>query len=92
MRHLGLAIALGAASFVLAPDSARAEELCVSVGHPANGWLMGAVALPGSERLQVRDGRNFGTGETVEAILAAVDAVHEAHPGAHRLVTGDLSR
>jgi murein endopeptidase len=91
LRHLGLAIALGAASLVAAPE-AGAEEMCVSVGQPSNGWLMGAVMLPGSERLQARKGRNFGTREMVDAILAAVDAVHATYPGAHSLVTGDLSR
>jgi len=91
LRHPGLAIALGAGLLAVAP-SVGAEALCVSVGQPANGWLMGAVALPGSGRLQVRKGRNFGTQEMIDAILAAVDTVHAAHPGAHSLVTGDLSR
>ena len=71
---------------------AEARELCVSVGKPSNGWLIGGVALPGSERILVREGRNFGTPEMVQAIVEAVDRVHEKHPGAHRLVTGDLSR
>ena len=40
----------------------------------------------------MREGRNFGTPELVDGIIAAVEAVHARHPGAHRLVTGDLSR
>ena len=71
---------------------AEGKPRCVSVGSPSNGWLIGGVALPGSERLLVREGRNFGTPEMVDAIVAAVDAVHASHPGAHRLVSGDLSR
>jgi murein endopeptidase len=69
-----------------------AAPRCVSVGEPSNGWLVGGVALPGSERLLVREGRNFGTPEMVQAIVAAVDVVHARYPGGHRLVTGDLSR
>ena len=72
-HHLGLALALGVASLVTAPN-AGAEELCVSVGKPSNGWLMGGVALPGSEHLQVRKGRNFGTQETVDAIAETFEA------------------
>jgi murein endopeptidase len=74
------------------PSSVQAAPRCVSVGEPSNGWLIGGRTLPGSERILVRDGRNFGTPEMVEAIVAGVDAVHSRHPGAHRLVTGDLSR
>ena len=69
-----------------------AKARCVSVGKPSDGWLIGGVALEGSERILIRKGRNFGTPEMVEAIVVAVDLVHEKHPGAHRLVTGDLSR
>ena len=70
----------------------EAIERCVSVGKPSNGWLIGGVALPASERILIRKGRNYGTPEMIEALVLAVDAVHEKHPGAHPLVTGDLSR
>ncbi len=69
------------------------EPLTVSVGSPSGGWLVNGVELPESKRIKVRPGRNFGTPETVRAIVQAVDAVHTKFPKrTHRLVVGDISR
>ena len=65
----------------------------VSVGSPSSGWLVDGVQLLDSDRIKARRGRNYGTPETVRAIVSAVDAVHARFPkGTHRLVVGDISR
>lgn len=67
--------------------------LCVSVGAANNGWLIGGVPLDADARLQTREGRNFGTVETIEGIREAVERVHKRFPRhTHRLVVGDISR
>lgn len=91
-HSLATALALSVGMLVTTASGVLAQELCVSVGHPAKGWLIGGVPLTDSERLQAREGRNFGTRETVDALVTAVDAVHQRFPGGHSLVTGDLSR
>jgi murein endopeptidase len=65
---------------------------CKSIGDPGSGCLLGGITLEGSDRLQVRQHRNWGTPEMLAAIVRAVDVVHAEQPGGHTLVVGDLSR
>ncbi len=64
-----------------------------SVGPPNDGRLLGAVPFPeGRTWLLAPDRtRAFGTGETVVAVLAALDAYAVAHPDAPPIQLGELS-
>ena len=64
----------------------------VSLGKPYSGYLYNPVQLKNSERLAVRKHKNYATAETVAAIEAAIDAVHEVFPDSPRLPIGNLSR
>jgi len=64
----------------------------VSIGSASRGWLVYPVELQTTERIAARPGRNYGTQEMVDAIVAAVDAVHAKHPQTPPLPVGDLSR
>ena len=64
----------------------------VSIGSPTRGGLYHAVALENSDRLSVRNARNYGTREMVSAIKQAVDDVNKAFPGTPKLAIGNLSR
>ena len=64
----------------------------VSIGKPNRGWLVFPVKLETSERLTSRKHKNYGTSEMVDAIIAAVDAVHMRHPNSPVLAVGNLSR
>lgn len=79
---------------VVLPSAAEgAPRVTVSLGAPNGGWLIDGVPLPSSDRIRAREGRNFGTLEVVEGVIAAVDAVHARFPKrTHRLIVGDLSR
>lgn len=64
-----------------------------SLGTPGLGALMNAVHMPEGERWQiVEPGQAWGTSETVESIIRAIDYVHEVHGGAPPLYVGDISR
>ena len=69
-----------------------AATMAVSVGSPSKGWLINGVQLQDSERVKVRDNRNFGTPELVYGIMGALDVVHQRFPDTPRLVIGDISR
>lgn len=68
-----------------------APSRSVSIGKPQAGWLVRAARLPTTRRIRSRKHTNFGTEECVEAITAAIDAVHAKFPKTPRLFVGDLS-
>lgn len=64
----------------------------LSVGKASGGRLLNGVPLKSRPGLRTRDGRNWGTAETVAAIHRAVDRVRQQHPNTPDLAVGDLSR
>ena len=64
-----------------------------SVGPPNDGRLIGGVAFPeGKTWLLPPDrSRAFGTGETITAVLAALDAYATTNPGAAPIQLGEIS-
>jgi murein endopeptidase len=64
-----------------------------SVGPPNDGRLLGAVPFPeGRSWLLAPDRtRAFGTGETITAVLAALDADAAKFPGANPIQLGEIS-
>jgi murein endopeptidase len=65
----------------------------LSIGTPDGGLLFNPVAMPTGDLWTVRDTReSFGTAETIDYIVAAIEAVEARHPGSPRLVIGDISR
>jgi len=64
-----------------------------SVGPPNDGRLIGGVPFPeGRAWLLAPDRtRAFGTGETITAVLAALDAYAQTHPGAAPIQLGEIS-
>ncbi|HEY6549136.1 MAG TPA: penicillin-insensitive murein endopeptidase [Vicinamibacteria bacterium] len=65
----------------------------LSIGTPDGGLLFNPVAMPTGDLWTVRDTReSFGTAETIDYIVAAIEAVEARYPGSPRLVIGDISR
>ena len=75
----------------------------IAVGSPATGRLIRGVRLPAARpslltwdpvlrRAPNRRWRRWGTDRLVRTLLDVARAYREAHPGAARLVVGDLSR
>ena len=65
----------------------------MSFGTATRGWLLNAVYLPKDERwISVDPSHAWGTAETIEYLLTAIDAVHTDFPDSHPLFIGDLSR
>jgi murein endopeptidase len=73
------------------------------VGKPNHGRLVGGVELPAAGTLFVtvdpvtgsspnRAWRRYGTDRLLQVLLAVAEEHAAAHPGAARLVIGDLSR
>jgi hypothetical protein len=73
-------------------------DTCLGYNWGATGLLINPVELKSTDRYKTRDvrgakkGRNFGLPEMIDAIIRAVDTVHEVHPNTKRLIIGDLSR
>ncbi len=74
-----------------------------SIGLPWSGGLEGGVRLPAAGSSHVtwdpvlrrspnRDWRQFGTYRTVRRVIEVAADYRRAHPGAPRVVVGDLSR
>lgn len=64
----------------------------MSLGYTNAGALMNGVQMPESDRWIVRSpGEAWGTQETIDFLIAAIDKVHEQFPGTPRLFIGDLS-
>jgi penicillin-insensitive murein endopeptidase len=65
----------------------------MSFGTATRGGLLNAVYLPKDTRLIAVDPTHaWGTAETIEYLLTAIDAVHAEFPDSHPLFIGDLSR
>jgi Penicillin-insensitive murein endopeptidase len=85
------------------PEAAIEWRRSRAVGRPNHGRLLGGVELPaaGSHFVTVdavtrtspnRAWRRYGTDRLLRVLLAVAEAHAAAHPGAARLVIGDLSR
>jgi LysM repeat protein len=65
----------------------------MSFGTATRGGLLNAVYLPSDARwISVDPTHAWGTAETIEYLLTAIDAVHAEFPDSHPLFIGDLSR
>jgi penicillin-insensitive murein endopeptidase len=64
----------------------------LSIGTPDAGLLVNPVPFPGGPFWRVRDPEeSWGTDETIDAIVTAIEAVEARYPGSARLVIGDIS-
>ena len=65
----------------------------MSLGRPNAGALVNGVQMPEGERWDlVIPFRAYATQETIDYLVTAIDAVHTAFPGAHKLSVGHLSK
>ena len=75
----------------------------ISLGLPYHGRLIDGVQLPVSspywttwdpalDRVPDRGYRRYGSAKLIHLLLAVTQEFHDAHPGAPRLVIGDISR
>jgi Penicillin-insensitive murein endopeptidase len=75
----------------------------ISLGLPYHGRLIDGVQLPvqspfwttwdpALDRVPDRSYRRYGSAKMIHLLLSVTKAFHEAHPGASRLVIGDISR
>jgi murein endopeptidase len=65
----------------------------MSFGSATRGGLLNAVYLPQDTRwIPVDPTHAWGTAETIEYLLTAIDAVHAEFANSHPLFIGDLSR
>jgi murein endopeptidase len=65
----------------------------MSFGSATRGGLLNAVYLPEDTRwIPVDPTHAWGTAETIEYLLTAIDAVHAEFANSHPLFIGDLSR
>jgi penicillin-insensitive murein endopeptidase len=65
----------------------------LSIGTPDSGLLVNPVPMPEGPYWKIRNPiEAYGTGETVQFIVAAIEAVEARFPGSPRLIVGDLSR
>jgi hypothetical protein len=85
------------------PEAAIAWRRSRAVGKPNHGRLLGGVELPAAGTLFVtvdpvtgtspnRAWRRYGTDRLLRVLLRVAEEHAAAHPGAARLVIGDLSR
>jgi murein endopeptidase len=64
----------------------------LSIGTPDSGLLLNPLPfLPGSLWTVRNPSESWGTEETIDFIVAAIEAVEGRYPGSPRLVIGDLS-
>jgi hypothetical protein len=75
----------------------------ISLGLPYYGRLIDGVQLPAAspywttwdpalERAPNRNYRRYGSAKLIRLLLSITQAFHDSHPGAARLVIGDISR
>jgi penicillin-insensitive murein endopeptidase len=65
----------------------------LSIGTPDAGLLVNPLQMPAGPYWKVRNPlETYGTAETIEFILTAVEEVEARFPGSPRLVVGDISR
>jgi penicillin-insensitive murein endopeptidase len=64
----------------------------ITLGPPNRGRLVNGVRMPDGERWRLTDpGNAYGTQETIDSIVRAIDKVHEEFPGAPQVIIGHLS-
>jgi LysM repeat protein len=64
----------------------------LSIGAASRGRLLNGVRMPEGERWTLTDPSHaWGTPETVESLMRAIDRVHAVHPDTRALVIGHLS-
>jgi murein endopeptidase len=64
----------------------------MTFGGGARGGLLNAVRLPEDDRWKAVDPAHvWGTAETIDYLVAAIDAVNDQFPGSAPLLIGDLS-
>ena len=74
------------------------EDTCLAYNWGSTGFLKNPIALPTTDRYLTRESknarlsRNWGVPEMIDAIIKAIDEVHDLYPNTKRLVIGDLSR
>jgi len=65
----------------------------MTFGTATRGGLLNAVHLPEDDRWTMVDSPHaWGTAETINYLVSAIDAVNEQFPGSHPLFIGDISR
>ncbi len=86
------AIAPETESLLLAAQSDPKALGPLSIGTPDAGLLLNPVPFPGGPFWTVRDpDESWGTDETIDSIVTAIEAVEARYPGSPRLVIGDIS-
>jgi len=64
----------------------------MTFGSATRGGLINGVRLPEDDRWKMVDPVNiWGTAETINYLVTAIDAVHEQFPDSHPLFIGDIS-
>jgi len=64
----------------------------MTFGSATRGGLINGVRLPEDDRWKMVDPVNiWGTAETINYLVTAIDAVHEQYPDSHSLFIGDIS-
>lgn len=64
----------------------------MTFGSATRGGLINGVRLPEDDRWKMVDPVNiWGTAETINYLVTAIDAVHEQYPDSHALFIGDIS-
>jgi murein endopeptidase len=65
----------------------------LSIGSPDAGLLVNPLPFPQGPYWKVRNPlESYGTAETIESIVTAIEAVEARFPGSPRVVIGDVSR
>lgn len=83
--HLPLALVLLAGEGLPLGGSA-------AVGKPTRGTLWAGVELRASDTIELAGGHHWGTAMTVRSIERAAREVARCHPGAPKLMVGDVAR
>lgn len=64
----------------------------ISIGKPSAGGLLNGVQMPtGDHWVLVDPAHAWGTRETIDYLVASIEAVHAEHSGAHPLYIGHIS-
>jgi murein endopeptidase len=86
------AIAPDTEALLVAAQEAPAALGPLSIGSPDAGLLLNPVPFPAGSFWTVRDpAESWGTDETIDSIVTALEAVEARYPGSPRVVIGDLS-
>ncbi len=65
----------------------------LSIGDPNAGLLVNPLPFPEGPYWRIRNPlESYGTAETIESIVTAIESVEARFPGSPRVVIGDLSR